>query len=340
MTGNYTTKAIFLAVLLMIGAALVGIGFAGGIKTEVEVENAGAKGSAVQTCNEGEVDYVQLGSSDNKQCGEDPAPPPADDPAPVPDATPNDSETTVIEGQITGVTRDSQPDLTLIDDAKYEESSGPPIADRGYSITLDGKAIQVASGFVPADQAFNKQVDGMLPGAVAKATAVSSGSSFSLNCDDCKLEIITPTTASCVLEGGGDCVSLSASGGGSPEAGVCVVEAISPCNAGDIGLTDLVAIDGSSSSGAAARQLSGSLFKHTVSADLPAPTADKFYEGWIVGSSVVSTGELKQVGDRWELAFSGQQALFNNLDKVVITLETKASGLDGNPETHILEGSF
>jgi hypothetical protein len=82
-------------------------------------------------------------------------------------------------------------------------------------------------------------------------------------------------------------------------------------------------------------------FKHTVKADLKAPAKGKFYEGWIVnGNSVISTGKLNlNKKGKWVAKFSGQKNLLNHT-VVVVTEETSANGLDGIPETHVLEGNL
>lgn len=79
---------------------------------------------------------------------------------------------------------------------------------------------------------------------------------------------------------------------------------------------------------------------HEVVASLDEPAEGKFYEGWVVGPSVISTGALESEGDgEWSLIFTTNQDISAH-DRVVITEETLANGLDGVPEDHVLEGSF
>ncbi len=93
-------------------------------------------------------------------------------------------------------------------------------------------------------------------------------------------------------------------------------------------------------SGTATRRIINGKFIHTVQAEIPDPSAGKFYEGWLVsGSNFFSTGKMVKRGDYWELEYTVNEDK-NNYPEVVITEETKANGLDEIPETHILEGSF
>ncbi len=107
------------------------------------------------------------------------------------------------------------------------------------------------------------------------------------------------------------------------------------------GSAELLAVNGFDASGTATRaQVGESGYQHEVIAQLPPSPEGTFYEGWIVGSSVVSTGELTQEGDgESSLVFESQEDLFSH-DEVVITQETLANGLDGVPEVHVLEGTF
>lgn len=102
---------------------------------------------------------------------------------------------------------------------------------------------------------------------------------------------------------------------------------------------ELSAVDPYTGSGTATRTVSGR-FIHEVVAQLGDPAPGDFYEGWLVGPSVVSTGELMSEGDgEWSLTFTTGEDLSMH-DRIVITEETLANGLDGIPEDHVLEGSF
>jgi len=80
-----------------------------------------------------------------------------------------------------------------------------------------------------------------------------------------------------------------------------------------------------------------------IIANLPPPAEGKFYEGWVVGSSVLSTGKLTQESEdgAWSAVFTddSDEDLYT-YNEIVITEETEADGLDGKPEVHVLEGSF
>lgn len=101
----------------------------------------------------------------------------------------------------------------------------------------------------------------------------------------------------------------------------------------------LEAVGDYTGSGTATRTTSGT-YLHTVMAELGDPAEGDFYEGWIVGPSVVSTGELEKEGEgMWSLVFESEED-YSQHNRVVITEETLANGLDGIPEDHVLEGEF
>ncbi len=102
----------------------------------------------------------------------------------------------------------------------------------------------------------------------------------------------------------------------------------------------LEAVSGYSGTGTASRSTNSDDFVHTVLAELDPPAPGKFYEGWIVGPTVQSTGELKINSDGvYALEFTSSDD-FSTHNSVAITEETLDRGLDGNPETHVLEGRF
>lgn len=77
-----------------------------------------------------------------------------------------------------------------------------------------------------------------------------------------------------------------------------------------------------------------------IIADLPELEDGKFYEGWIIGDRVVSTGVLEnEEGETWSQVFTSDEDFFD-YDTIIITIESTADGLDDVPEEHILEGSF
>jgi uncharacterized protein YxeA len=105
----------------------------------------------------------------------------------------------------------------------------------------------------------------------------------------------------------------------------------------------LEAVGGYTGGGTATRSFDGSIFTHTVTADIGDPAQGKFYEGWLVDKSPTlkffSTGKMVKEGNKYTLKFTAKKDHPDYPD-VVITEETEANGLDGNPETHVLEGSF
>lgn len=107
-----------------------------------------------------------------------------------------------------------------------------------------------------------------------------------------------------------------------------------------VATAELTAVNGYIASGSAERWSADMLYMHEVIAELPELPAGKFYEGWLVGETVVSTGRLEnELPGEWSLVYSSEEDLFNH-NQIVITEETEANGLDGIPEIHVLEGSF
>ena len=109
----------------------------------------------------------------------------------------------------------------------------------------------------------------------------------------------------------------------------------------------LRAVGGYEGMGEATRKFDQGVFSHTVLASLDAPAVGKFYEGWLVMPSqngvepaFFSTGELTvESPGVYMLWFDDVRNYPEHMD-VVVTEETKLNGLDGVPETHVLEGSF
>ncbi|MFW5703704.1 MAG: anti-sigma factor [Patescibacteria group bacterium] len=108
----------------------------------------------------------------------------------------------------------------------------------------------------------------------------------------------------------------------------------------DVLKAELVDVTGGSSSGTAyVLRKDGQLF-HTVTARLPEPEGDDFYEGWLVKQlprlTFFSTGRMRQLSDgRYFLALNADEE-YPDFDQVVITIETVD---DGEPERHVIEGT-
>ena len=99
---------------------------------------------------------------------------------------------------------------------------------------------------------------------------------------------------------------------------------------------ELRPVTGRAGSGIATREVINGKLVHTVMADLSVLGEGEFYEGWLVGKTVVSTGKLAEKKGGWLLEYVGEASLAD-YDSVVITLERKD---DGKPEAHVLEGLF
>ena len=103
---------------------------------------------------------------------------------------------------------------------------------------------------------------------------------------------------------------------------------------------NLDAVSGQTGEGVATRSVGDSTFTHELFVQTTDPPEGKFYEGWLVGDSVVSTGKLEKNSEgTWYLKFTSNDDLSNH-DNIVITEETESQGLDGKPERHIFEGIF
>ena len=106
----------------------------------------------------------------------------------------------------------------------------------------------------------------------------------------------------------------------------------------------LKAVGTYSGSGTATRKFEEGIFRHTVNAKIGDPAPGKFYEGWLVlptasGPEFFSTGKLLKNRQSYTVVFSTNQNFMDHIE-VVVTEETEALGLDGVPESHVLEGSF
>ena len=102
----------------------------------------------------------------------------------------------------------------------------------------------------------------------------------------------------------------------------------------------LKAVGDYTGTGIATRVYENGLFTHTVTADLQEPSTGKFYEGWLInGNKFFPTGKLEKSNNEYKLKFEDDKN-YPAYKKVVITEETENDGLDGKPETHVLEGTF
>lgn len=107
-------------------------------------------------------------------------------------------------------------------------------------------------------------------------------------------------------------------------------------------VANLIAVDGSQSSGTAYVVREGGKLTHLVEASMPDPAPDNSYEGWLVNVSTspfqfFSTGVMSRNGEGvWTLEYSVDNE-YPDHNRVVITEETV---VDEIPEDHIIEGDF
>jgi cytochrome b involved in lipid metabolism len=105
-------------------------------------------------------------------------------------------------------------------------------------------------------------------------------------------------------------------------------------------ITELVAVDGSNSSGTAYILRKDGKVYHAVVASMPDPGEGNSYEGWLVQPSPLrffSTGVMeKNEEDLWILEYTGDKE-YSTYIRAVITEETS---VDLIPEKHIIEGDF
>ena len=106
----------------------------------------------------------------------------------------------------------------------------------------------------------------------------------------------------------------------------------------DVDKADLKDISGESGLGMVTRKYSDGKFEITILADIPAPSAGYFYQGWILkdDSAFLSLGKLGIAKGGFILDFTSAKD-YSDYKKVVVTLEKT---LDQSPEKSILEGSY
>lgn len=106
-------------------------------------------------------------------------------------------------------------------------------------------------------------------------------------------------------------------------------------------LATLVSLRDNEDYGVATRSYENGVFQHEVILSISDPPVGAFYESWLVGEKIVSTGQFKKdiEDNTYSLTFSTAEDL-SSLNKVIVTQESLANGLDGKPELEILEGNF
>jgi len=105
-------------------------------------------------------------------------------------------------------------------------------------------------------------------------------------------------------------------------------------------LATLLSVTDSEDYGVATREYVDGVFTYEVILSIEDPPLGFFYEGWLAGGRVISTGALeKEEENTYTSTFTSEEDL-TNLTDVIITQETSADGLDNKPELHLLEGQF
>jgi len=106
----------------------------------------------------------------------------------------------------------------------------------------------------------------------------------------------------------------------------------------DVDKVDLKAVSDVEGMGIATKKFKDGKFSHTVLADLPDPSDNMFYEGWLSNTSgdSVSTGKMRLAKGGYILEFESAKD-YSQYNKVTVTLEKT---FDKVPEKRILEGSF
>ena len=99
---------------------------------------------------------------------------------------PTGEKTVIVRGQVTEVFTDCRSRL-ILDAAGEVESVGPVSCDGGSYIVVDGTRIHTSSGFVAADDAYDKHIPTLRPGQTVTVTAIPTGATGGRLTLDCVL---------------------------------------------------------------------------------------------------------------------------------------------------------
>lgn len=91
-----------------------------------------------------------------------------------------------VSGQVTEVFEDCSRHLILEDGVVIE--SDEVSCDGGSYIVIDGIIVYTASGFVPENESYSTDLEGLAPGDYAEVTYITTAYSNQINCDECGLE--------------------------------------------------------------------------------------------------------------------------------------------------------
>lgn len=103
----------------------------------------------------------------------------------------NQERVVVVRGMVTEVHTDCQSRLVL-NEQNQVESVGPVNCDSGSYIIVNGNRIQTSSGYVAADDHFDKHMMGLKPGQSVTVTALPSGRAggpLTLDCPMCGIRL-------------------------------------------------------------------------------------------------------------------------------------------------------
>lgn len=105
----------------------------------------------------------------------------------------NTSDVKIITGIVREIHLDCNPRTYLNEDNEVVIDDGPILCDAGTFVKVNDTRIQTASGFVPAELAFDKHPEGLKLGdevtAFAAANEFAPGE-FTLNCDKCRMVVL------------------------------------------------------------------------------------------------------------------------------------------------------
>ncbi len=100
---------------------------------------------------------------------------------------PTPDKMVIVRGQVTEVFTDCRSRL-ILNAAGEVETVGPISCDGGSHIVVNGTKIQTSSGFVAAEDAYDKHPAGLLPGRSVTVTAIPAGATggrLTLDCVQC-----------------------------------------------------------------------------------------------------------------------------------------------------------
>ena len=111
----------------------------------------------------------------------------------------------------------------------------------------------------------------------------------------------------------------------------------------DVSKPELKDQTGGNSTGIATENVVNGKYQASILADLPEPTAGKFYQGWVEKGtkgnsdySLVSLGKLKSAKGGWMIDFESSKD-YSDHKTFIVTMESK---FDSTPETTVLQGNF